>query len=891
MSVTVTQTVDSAGRRAEELREIPFQVISRSSSKLRAVPLTAGVCLPKGRLFDAGEWAVEGLGGSHLTAQTEILNRFSDGSVRWLLVNFVASRLLPGTTSCCLVRHRRHTSPTGCDVTGTGGRSGVLRLSITDGAKRSDLLLDPELTNADGNRIELRLKSTTRRSAGPVRHVHLVELQPVRLPHVALRLLVEAWPEADCLKVECRIRNTRRARHVGGLWDLGDSGSFHFNSLHLNFRCPDPADADIKWQTDPLSAVQQDPAIAEVRLTQFGSGEEHWNSTNHVDRSGRSTVRYRGYEQLTVRPGVDDGEAVRVFIKGDRCQPVISVSGDDGQLTVVMPEFREQFPSSLGAFRNRAHRTATVCAGCFPESADQTFELQGGEQKTKTAWVSLSRPETSSDHLLFCVECPRILQSSEWIRQCQVLPWFPGSGADGDLSEHSTTIDRFQAYLKEATSGDFSVEARRRKIDEYGWRNFGEVPADHEQTHFAGDRTIISHYNNQFDLIFGGILNLFRTGDPEWFNLIDPLARHVMDIDIYHTNQDRSAFNGGLFWHTDHYVDAHTATHRTYSRQNATGQSAYGGGPANEHNYTTGLLHFYFLTGSLEARETVIGLADWVIAMDDGSRTVFGILDSGCTGLASKTVLEDFHGPGRGVGNSINSLIDGWVLTGEQSYMQKAEELIRRAVHPRQDLDDLHLEDAEGHWSYTVCLTALGRYLSVKLEAGQMDSMYSYVRDTLIHYGRWMVQAEKPTLSQPERLEFPTEAWAAQDLRKANVLRITASCTDNTDDELQMRRKADEISSAAWHDLYQFGQQHLTARCLSIVMTEGLREVFHVCCQAEYFPPATAKSEYGEWSMFVNQKDRVRRLLKNPVRLMRCSRHLLNPVRWVKLLDAFRRQL
>ena len=34
------------------------------------------------------------------------------------------------------------------------------------------------------------------------------------------------------------------------------------------------------------------------------------------------------------------------------------------------------------------------------------------------------------------------------------------------------------------------------------------------------------------------------------------LARHVVDIDIYHTTNDKSAYNHGLFWHTEHYVDA-----------------------------------------------------------------------------------------------------------------------------------------------------------------------------------------------------------------------------------------------------------------------------------------------------------------------------------------------
>ena len=56
--------------------------------------------------------------------------------------------------------------------------------------------------------------------------------------------------------------------------------------------------------------------------------------------------------------------------------------------------------------------------------------------------------------------------------------------------------------------------------------------------------------------------------DPRWRVLMDDLARHVADIDIYHTVEDKAAYNGGLFWHTCHYVDAGTSTHRSYPRAN-----------------------------------------------------------------------------------------------------------------------------------------------------------------------------------------------------------------------------------------------------------------------------------------------------------------------------------
>src|SRR5207247_1822794 len=152
-----------------------------------------------------------------------------------------------------------------------------------------------------------------------------------------------------------------------------------------------------------------------------------------------------------------------------------------------------------------------------------------------------------------------------------------------------------EELLNGAVSGPQSLAARREVIDEYGWRNFGEVYADHEAAYYDGPPPLVSHYNNQYDVIYGTLLNYLRTGEAGWLALGGSLARHVIDIDIYHTHGDKTAYNGGLFWFTDHYKTAATCTHRTYSRANCRpGDPSYGGGPSSAHNFTAGLLHYYY---------------------------------------------------------------------------------------------------------------------------------------------------------------------------------------------------------------------------------------------------------------------------------------------------------
>lgn len=898
--------------------------------------VSGGLCVPKGVLLDAAVLYVQGLTRT-VIAQAEVLNRWSDGSVRWMLVSFVIPPTAPDLTTLRLTE----ISPPATSPAWTAATAGVripltlttqpaaanvvplsesrehtvvrftenaIRISVQSLCESDPFLrtlrIAPELTRPDGTTEQVRVDSIRREVDGPVRQVFVISTHLTHHKEITLQFRITNWIAARTMLLETRIRNTRRAQHRGGLWDLGDVGSFLFSELQVEI-----SDDEITESSKATlrsgrthSPLETDGADV-LSIQQFGSGGPAWASTSHVTASGSTSVTKNGYE---VRCGS------RTWT-GDRAEPVVVLTGADASLAVAVPEFWQKFPGRLATSNGR------ISVGLFPAAESEPYELQGGEQSTKQIWITATHANGRSHHLEHVFSPPQLLQSAEVYRNADVFAWFPGgsgSSADAVVSgKHEVTgqhqspddtsaprtgsganpddVRRLFRYLAEATTGRHAIPARRETIDEYGWRNFGDVPADHEQTHFAGTATIVSHYNNQFDLVLGGILQLAATGDLRWRELFDPLARHVCDIDVYHTNRDRAAFNGGLFWHTDHYVDARTASHRTYSRQNQQPGQVYGGGPSCEHNYTTGLMYYYFLTGNPEARETVLSLAEWVIRMDDGSRTVFGLLDDGPTGLASATVFEDFHGPGRGAGNSLNAMLDAWQLTRSERFLRKAEELIRRCVHPQQNPDELHLLDAEGHWSYTVFLTSLSRYLLIRQEADdwQQDAMYTYAREVMQTFGRWMAVHERPTLSQPDKLQYPTEAWAAQDFRKANVLHLAAACEDDAEQAAAMRDKARQLNNVAWHDLYRFREAHRTARCLSILMTEGQRDVFHRTCPPTVISPGSVPSPQSQWKMFVPQRTRVKALLKSPVRLMLASVQILNPRRVQRAIQALVRQL
>lgn len=826
-------------------------------------PVTVGLPLPRGLLAQADELVLIDAQGTRVPVQVQPLAHWPGGSVKWLLLDFIVPRLSAGCSAWRLERAGGDKAPapgllvredpegfvidTGAATFRVGRQTGLAgwRLALTDPKGR-----------AAGPRVE----RAALEERGPVRAT--VHLEGRFAGRASCRFLARLcfFAGTGLVRLRLTVHNPRRARHHGGLWDLGDPGSILFRDLTLELALPGPAPR-VCWRAE-AGGLYQTAEDGRLEIYQDSSGGENWRSRNHVNRHNQVPCTFRGYR---VRAGGHEAT-------GLRASPVVSLLGRGASMSAAVPEFWQQFPKAVeaegGALRVRL----------FPGQFGDLFELQGGEQKTHTVWLHFGDADEASVAALDWVHNPAAAHASPgWYSTCGALPYLAPAEPGG----------RLENYLGEVIGGDNSLFARREIIDEYGWRHYGEVYADHEAAYYEGPSPVVSHFNNQYDLVHGALLQFYRTGDRRWFELLDPLARHVVDIDIYHTNRDKAAYNGGLFWFTDHYKDAATCTHRTYSRANCRpGDRSYGGGPSSSHLFTTGLLHYYYLTGAPQARAAVLGLADWVVNMDDGRRNVLGLVDDGPTGLASYTGDLGYHGPGRGCGLSVNALLDGWLLSGRRAYLEKAEELIRRCIHPADDVAAHDLLNAEKRWSYTVFLASLARYLGLK--AGERDAAYAYARDGLLHYAAWMAENERPYLDRPEQLEYPTEAWAAQEFRKANVLRLAAA---HTDGPLRGRllKRGEELADRAWADLERFPSR-TAARAATILMVEGPVDSYFRTQKIPPAPAAPAGDDFGKPVSFVPQKLRVRAQLRTPRGLWRAVLRVAAPRSWLRLPFRGRRE-
>ena len=777
-------------------------------------PVRLGVPFARGVCRDASHVGVRGSDG-RLPAQVRALERWPDGSLRWAQVDFRAT-MQPGLAA----RYHVIVGPdvpqqaptmTHQDADGVVIDTGAARFVIRrGGAFPFDAVLvdgrpviDPACSAlsvqlADGRDLRTRIRNVHVEEDGPLRSIVRIEGTADRMWRRILQfeLRVHCYAGSATVRLELTLRNPRRAHHRGGIWTLADAGSVFIKDATVLLATP-ATDAPLRLRCSLDERAAMGPHDVPFGLYQESSGGTNWMSAVHRNRDGVVPHKRRGYR---LRAGA-------LETSGLRATPIVALTGPGTSLAMAVPAFWQNFPQAIES-DGRA-----IALRLFPCSYPAAHELQGGEQKTHEWYVAFARDAVTSEELAWCRAplVPRL--DPEAYAAAKAVPYLLPAAKDSQPA--------YQALVACGLEGANSFVRKREAIDEYGWRHFGEVYADHENAlRTSDDPRLVSHYNNQYDLIFGFGCQFLRTGDGRWWELMRDLASHVCDIDIYHTDEDKAAYNHGLFWHTAHYVDAGTSSHRSYPRDPRVG----GGGPSAEHNYTAGFVLRYYLTGDPRFRDAALELADWVVAMDDGARSRFRWLARGATGLASATGSLLYHGPGRGAGHSILALLDGFRLSGRREYLHKAEELIRRCIRPDDNIAAHRLDDIENRWSYTAFLQALGRYLDDKAERDEIDEPYTYARAALLHYARWMVEHEYVYLERPERLEYPTETWAAQELRKASVFRYAMMHASDAE-RAAFAERATFFHRAALEQLERRPTRSC-ARPLALLMAHGYQEAF-----------------------------------------------------------------
>jgi hypothetical protein len=779
-----------------------------------AEPVTFGLPFPRDVLKAPQNVGLLDENGRLLPLQTQVTARWPDGSVRWLLMDAQVTATANCTAALQLITDIKYEE------------LGTQPINIVEQDKLWQIDTDPAhfaidrkklkpfsqvqaagqdclaqcffaLTDEEGKEHYPVVENETWDCSGPIRATlkQFGAIIPGKL-NFAARLTFYACHAMA--KMELTLHNPQRAIHRGGLWDLGDPGSVFFKDAALHFGLQTDRPCHLTYQQDLGSPVLRSDFPLEIY--QDSSGGSNWCSHNHVNRQGKIPLSIQGYQ-------IRQNE--KVIADGKRAQPIMALADGKKYIALTMQHFWQNFPKTIEA------KESLLTLRLFPRQFQDMYELQGGEQKSYIVFCDFGSSANPSKQLAACLSPLQICYNPEWSQKCGLIKCLPN-----DAAEPEQAIFRL---VQTAVSGERSFFTRREIVDEYGWRNFGDLYADHEAVGQKGDKPLVSHYNNQYDVIGGALKQFIMTGRPEWFQLADDLARHVIDIDIYHTDQDRLEYNHGLFWHTNHYLDASTCTHRSASKSHLQHvRGPYGGGPSLSHVYTTGLLWHYYLTGNAASAEAVHELANFVEARIHAGMLLsrrFKALIKGAkrrvenifrqAGLVDHDKVYELDGPGRASGNALSVMLDAFVLTNINKYLALAEQVIRQCIHPEDDIDSRNLLDIENRWMYTIFLHELGKYLDLKTELGQQDEMFAYAQSSLLHYADWMIKHEYVYLEKPEKLEYPNETWAAQELRKFTVLLHVARYTNSEKQKAAFQQAARRFLIEGFQRLHTFPTRDL----------------------------------------------------------------------------------
>jgi hypothetical protein len=815
-------------------------------------PVSVSVPFPKGMVLNVSEISLTDKDGVEQPFAATLLAKWSDDSLKWVLFDFQSS--MPAFSETQLSVARTATQKPVRETFGMLFEETESEIVIDTGKIRVDIdkqhfypfkklisgdliVLDDQiktvLTHTDGSILLPEIDHFCCETYNGMKTVifckgHFSKDQSESFVHFESRLTF--FKNHSRINIEFTVWNPNAADHHDSFWDLGDPGSIFFKDLSICFELSCKGSVKTRWKTNPVAEVEskQDTPI---RIYQDSSGGENWNSKNHLNHKGEIPLSFKGYRVY---------QSDRIIDEGDRATPIMAISDGENTISGTMIHFWQNFPSAIQSENNG------LKISLFPDAFNDVFEIQGGEKKTHHLVLDVS----DSGFCLNSLENAHYpltgYTSPEWNCQSNVIPCLLFSNTITDLSPFRELYDLTAICIK----GNNTFFDRREVIDEYGWRNFGEVYADHEDRLYTGQKPIISHYNNQYDLINSFLIKYLQTGDRSWMVLSSQLACHVMDIDIYHTDKDRYEFNHGLFWHTDHFATAATGTHRGFSKGAARAAQAegnkddptasyanLGGGFSYEHVYSSGLLNYYYLTGDPRAQKAVLELSDYVSNGINGPETAKALLkDMAKLTLAwarlffQKDHVEPYgfmNGPGRGSGNSLSVLLDGYTLSGRTEYLANAEQLIQSCVHPSDDLASRKLDNINLRWSYTIFLQSLGKYLDIKDEAGQHDHMFFYARQSLMRYAEWMHRNEVPVMTLVDSFDYPNfETRVANDLRKTNVLLVAAKYANENDAQKYYDRAMDFFRDSA-ESMMTFDTRELT-RPLAIILQNINMPLFYI---------------------------------------------------------------
>ena len=695
--------------------------------------VTFGIPFPKSVLFSTSNIRVVNSKGVVIPAQFKVLSRWPDGSIMWLLIDFLYTS---GEEYSIEYGEVTYTLPEGIEVWEEDERivvyNSALRAIIFKNGSIS-IYADLNHDNVEEMVIKqifsivvdedeheylstLGVEEVLVEENGPLRTTILIKGAHKSLDNESslnFTMRITFYYSELFFKITYTQENNLPCLNDGSgqpnCLHFGTPNSLRFKDLSLKIVLADrveiwflPLDSDIDGNAN--NNVLVDSLNSNILVYQDSSGGEDWNRW--------PGVTFKGYKVF-----VDGHEKYA----GRRFEGWMGLFSPSFKAVIGLRYFWENYPKAFEGLSN-----GTVFIRLMPKYFSQLFEHRAGEHKTHEIVIGIQPLVTSIRELSNRI---RAKLTPLYVRVSS--RWYMDSGVFDYLEPFN--FECFKYYEKNNlatvlgnTSGYYgrSLFDIREKVDFYGWMHFGDV-------RIVDENGGTGQMNLQYDFGYGMLVQSLRLIDYNitlsymWWQLAEQAIKHQVDIDILHVHSGDPKHPssywirwcwGGMFPHTPHGEPGLENPHR-------------GASPHLEFQWNRGLIYFYYLTGYRKALKA---------ALEVSENTYWRVMNGPGEPGYSGTTSDEARAPA----NALDILINAYYLTGDKKYINAARKVIKESHFKSKWYRDGPNPEYSSHtvapWQIALLMISLGRYLDmIKLVEGKID--YNAL-ESLRGYADWTLK-------------------------------------------------------------------------------------------------------------------------------------------------------
>jgi len=543
---------------------VPLTILGRPGVQAESFPLTTGIPLPMGRLYDARRVALSDDSGRPVSLQTQVNGLWPDGSVRWLLVDFQhevgrEDRVVHLRYGRNVARSHPGRKLAKRTETGVTINTGAATLEIPD----RDLALPGRVALNGAQAIPaveagIELKTADGKVYRSKREVTRLEIE-------------ENGPLRAVVKVECS-HVDKRGRRM-----FQSSARIH-------------AYAGKAWSRVAYTFTNDntDETFTQVRELKLRVPLSKPPKT-------RKLIRQDWDNHFTVTEG---NEVVRT---GRRSDGVVAAESGEATAIVGVKDFWQNYPKAL------AVGPKGIEVGICPDVSDVDYRVGGYEEDRLYYYLGDGSYKLkcgmSRTHDIFFGFAPSG-DSAKLRREVKAFLAAPLARAEPNIYLRSGVADYLTPKGQDAYERfvDHAIEcyrSDRKKARAYGMMNYGD---------WFGERRY-NWGNMEYDTPWVFLNEYLRGGEREWFELGAQAAAHIVDVDTCHAAPDAGAV-GGQYAHCMGHVGGY---YPIGYREMASAT----GGMSHTHTWVEGLFLYYGLTGDRRALENAKATCDRMAAYVD----------------------------------------------------------------------------------------------------------------------------------------------------------------------------------------------------------------------------------------------------------------------------------